>query len=62
MLGERPTPGTEEYYRQLYPNMPDERIYPLLVIANQNPDVHPKELKSILKKKCRHLASQNDQS
>jgi hypothetical protein len=59
MIGERPKYGTEDYFRALYPNMPDERVYPLLVIAAENPDVHKKELKSLLIKKCRHLASQS---
>ncbi len=59
MIGDRLKYGTEEYFRMMYPNMPDERVYPLLVIAAENPDVHKKELKSLLIKKCRHLASQS---
>ena len=63
MAGQKPQYGTEEFYREMYPNMPDDRVYPLLVIAAQNPGAHPKELKSLLKKKCRHLsASQSDQT
>ena len=46
-----------EYFRELYPGMPDERVYDLLEVAEKNPDVHPKELKSLLKKKCRQLDS-----
>ena len=60
MIGERITPGTEEYFREMYPGFPDERIYALLVVAAQNPDAHPKELKSLLKKKCRNLPSQSE--
>jgi hypothetical protein len=48
--------GTEEYFRQQYPNMPDERVYALLAVAAANPDVHKKELKSMLIKKCRSLS------
>jgi hypothetical protein len=53
--------GTEEYFRQQYPNMPDERVYALLAVAASNPDVHKKELKNLLIKKCRSL-SKNDQA
>ncbi len=38
--------GTEEYFRQQYPNMPNERVYALLAVAAV-PDVHKKELKSL---------------
>ena len=62
MAGQKPAYGTEEFYREMYPGMPDDRIYPLLVVAAQNPGAHPKELKSLLKKKCRHLASQSEAS
>jgi hypothetical protein len=51
--------GTEEYYRHMYPGMPNENIYPLLVVANANLDKPKKELKSILIRKCKHLASQS---
>ena len=56
----RITYGTEEYFRAQYPNMPDDRVYALLAVAAANPDVHKKELKSMLIKKCR-LLSKNDQ-
>jgi len=59
MIGERPKANTEEFFREMFPGFPDERIYSLLVVAAENPDAHPKELKSILKKKCRHLPSQS---
>ncbi len=51
--------GTEKYYRHMYPEMPDDNIYTLLVVANANLDKPKKELKSILKRKCKHLASQS---
>jgi len=52
--------GSEDYFRQQYPNMPDERVYGLLAVVAANPDVHKKELKSLLIKICRSL-SKNDQ-
>ncbi len=51
--------GTKEYYRNMYPGMPDDNIYALLVVANANLDKPKKELKSILIRKCKHLASQS---
>ena len=51
--------GTEEYYRNMYHGMPDDNIYPLLVVDNANLDKPKKELKSTLKRKCKHLASQS---
>ena len=59
MIGERPKANTEEFFRELYPGFPDERIYSLLAVAAENPEAHPKELKSLLKKKCRHLPSKS---
>ena len=56
MISERPKYPSEDFFRQMYPNMPDERIYALLVVAAENPGTHPKELKSLLKKKCRSLS------
>lgn len=47
-----------DYFRELYPGMPDERVYDLLEVAERHPEVAPKELKSLLKKKCRQLDSQ----
>ena len=51
--------GTEEYYRNMYLGMSDDSIYPLLVVANAKLDKTEKELKSILIRKCKHLASQS---
>ena len=47
--------GNEAYFRQQYPDMPDERVYALLTVAAANPDVHKKEPKSMLIKKCGSL-------
>jgi hypothetical protein len=53
--------GTEEYYRNMYLGLPNDNIYPLLVVANAKLDKPKKELKSILKRKCKHLASQSNE-
>ena len=46
--------GTEEYFRQQYPSMPDERVYALLAEDATNPDVHTKELTNLLIKNVAH--------
>jgi hypothetical protein len=55
----RPKPGSEEFFREMYPGFPDENTYTLLALAAANADKGNKELKSILKKKCRNLPSQS---
>jgi hypothetical protein len=43
----------------MYPGMPDDNIYPLLVVANANLEKPKKELKYKIIRKCKHLASQS---
>lgn len=51
----------EAFFREMFPGFPDDRTYALLAVAAENPQAHPKELKSILRKKCRHLRLPSDQ-
>jgi len=52
----------EAFFREMYPGFPDDRTYALLATAVENQQAHPKELKSILKRKCKSLPSPSDQA